>query len=159
VFPTRDGSINIAATGDRAFNNFAAAIGLPDLPNDERFANGRARARNREALRTLCEAKTREFDSEELVEKLNEAGVPSGPILTIDQVFANPQVQHLHMAAPVDSPRGAMDLVRPAFNLSRTPPTVRTAAPTSGEHTREILQELGISDAAAEELSAAGVIP
>jgi formyl-CoA transferase len=159
VFPTRDGSINIAATGDRAFNNFAAAIGLPDLPNDERFANGRARARNREALRALCEDKTREFGSEELVEKLNEAGVPSGPILTIDQVFASAQVQHLQMAAPVDSPRGAMNLVRPAFNLSRTPPSVRTAAPASGEHTREILQELGISEADAQELAAAGVIP
>ena len=159
VFPTSDGTINIAATGDRAFNNFSNVIGLPDLASDERFANVRSRGRNREPLRELCEAQTRKFTSEELVEKLNEAGVPSGPILSIDQVFANSQVQHLGMAAPIDSDRGALNLVRPGFQLSRTPAEVRSAAPTAGEHTREVLTELGLDASAIEALASAGVIP
>src|SRR5690606_4125088 len=103
VFPTRVGAINIAATGDRAFVNFVNAIGLPALAQDERFKNRRTRAENRPALREICEAQTAGFGSEELIERLNEAGVPAGPILSIDQVFANPQVQHLGMAAPVAS--------------------------------------------------------
>jgi formyl-CoA transferase len=159
VFPTSDGMINIAATGDRAFNNFAATIGLPDLAADERFANVRARGRNREPLRELCEAQTRQFTSEELVEKLNEAGVPSGPILSIDQVFANSQVLHLGMAAGIDSERGTLNLVRPGFQLSRTPAQVRSAAPQAGEHTREVLTELGLDASEIDALASAGVIP
>jgi formyl-CoA transferase len=159
VFPTSDGMINIAATGERAFNNFSIVIGLPDLAADERFANPRARSRNREPLREICEEQTRRFTSEELVEKLNEAGVPSGPILSIDQVFANSQVQHLGMAAPVHSERGELTLVRPGFQLSRTPAQVRSAAPQSGEHTREVLAELGIEASEIEALAIAGVIP
>ena len=159
VFPTSDGMINIAATGDRAFNNFATVIGLPDLASDERFANVRSRGRNREPLRALCEAQTRKFTSEELVEKLNEAGVPSGPILTIDQVFANSQVQHLGRAAGIDSERGTLNLVRPGFQLSRTPAEVRSAAPQAGQHTREVLAELGLDGAQIEALASAGVIP
>jgi crotonobetainyl-CoA:carnitine CoA-transferase CaiB-like acyl-CoA transferase len=159
VFPTRDGVINIAATGDRAFNNFAETIGLPDLAEDERFATGRARARNREALRQLCEAKTAEFGSEELVERLNQAGVPSGPILKIDEVFANPQVQHLKMSAPVESSRGTLNLVRTAFSLSRTSPELRQPAPLPGEHTWEILREFGLDEAELEALVNEKVIP
>jgi formyl-CoA transferase len=159
VFPTSDGTVNIAATGDRAFNNFSAVIGLPDLASDERFANVRARSRNREPLREICEAQTRKFTSEELVEKLNEAGVPSGPILSIDQVFANSQVLHLGMAAGVESDHGTLNLVRPGFQLSRTPARVRSAAPQSGEHTREVLSELGLDVTEIEALASAGVIP
>jgi formyl-CoA transferase len=159
VFPTSDGKINIAATGDRAFSNFSNVIGLPELAADERFANPRARARNREPLREICEEQTRRFTSEDLVEKLNEAGVPSGPILSIDQVFANSQVQHLGMASPVESERGELTLVRPGFQLSRTPAQVRSAAPQSGEHTREVLAELGRDASEIETLASAGVIP
>jgi crotonobetainyl-CoA:carnitine CoA-transferase CaiB-like acyl-CoA transferase len=159
VFPTRDGYINIAATGDRAFTNFMTAIGLPELAEDERFRSRRTRAANRPVLRDICEAKTREFGSEELIEKLNDAGVPSGPILAIDEVFANPQVRHLGMAAEVESPRGKLNLVRSAFNLSRTPPTVRTAAPATGANTREILQELGLNASEIDALVEEGVVP
>jgi formyl-CoA transferase len=159
VFPTRDGAINIAATGDRAFTNFVNAIGLPELTSDERFKDRRARAKNRPALREICEARTQAFGSEELIGKLNEAGVPAGPILKIDEVFANPQVQHLQMAAGVEGRRGNLSLVRSAFNLSRTPPSVRTAAPVPGQHTREVLAELGLKERDVEALVTAGVIP
>ena len=152
--------INIAATGDRAFQQLLQRH-RPAGPAHRTSASPtvRSRGRNREPLRELCEAQTRKFTSDELVEKLNEAGVPSGPILSIDQVFANPQVQHLGMAAPIDSDRGALNLVRPGFQLSRTPAQVRSAAPASGEHTREVLAELGFGASEIDALASAGVIP
>ena len=159
VFPTLNGAINIAATGDRAFANFAKVIGLPELVDDERFKNRRTRTQNRPILRDICEGKTREFESDDLVDKLNEAGVPAGPILNIDEVFSNPQVRHLRMAADVESARGKFSLVRSAFNLSRTPPSVRSAAPQPGEQTRAILEELGLDEAEIDALANEGVIP
>ena len=159
VFPTLNGAINIAATGDRAFANFARVIGLPELVDDERFKNRRTRTQNRPILRDICEGKTREFESDDLVDKLNEAGVPAGPILNIDEVFSNPQVRHLRMAADVESARGKFSLVRSAFNLSRTPPSVRSAAPQPGEQTRTILEELGLDEAEIDALANEGVIP
>ena len=159
VFPTLNGAINIAATGDRAFANFAKVIGLPELVDDERFKNRRTRTQNRPILRDICEGKTREFESDDLVDKLNEAGVPAGPILNIDEVFSNPQVRHLRMAADVESARGKFSLVRSAFNLSRTPPSVRLAAPQPGEQTRTILEELGLDEAEIDALANEGVIP
>jgi formyl-CoA transferase len=158
VFPTRDGQINIAATGDRAFTNFVTAIGMPELAEDERFKSRRSRGQHRPELREICETKTRDFGSEELIQRLNDAGVPAGPILAIDEVFANPQVQHLGMAAPVEGARGKLNLVRPAFSLSRTPASVRTAAPAPGTHTREVLQELGLGESEVRELVEAGVV-
>lgn len=158
VFPTRDGAINIAATGDRAFANFARAVGMPELADDERFNSRRMRGQNRPELREICEELTREFASDDLVSKLNDAGVPAGAILNIDEVFENPQVRHLGMAADVESAHGTLSLVRSAFNLSRTPPSVRTAAPRSGEQTRAILYELGLDEAEIEALANEKVI-
>jgi formyl-CoA transferase len=158
VFPTRDGQINIAATGDRAFTNFVTAIGMPELADDERFKSRRTRGQHRPELREICEAKTREFGSEELIQRLNDAGVPAGPILAIDEVFANPQIEHLGMAAEVEGARGKLKLVRPAFSLSRTPASVRTAAPAPGTHTREVLAELGLEASEVRALVEAGVV-
>jgi formyl-CoA transferase len=158
VFPTRDGRINIAATGDRAFTNFVNAIGLPELATDERFKSRRARGQHRPELREICEAATQAFGSEELIERLNDAGVPAGPILAIDEVFANPQVKHLGMAAEVQGANRKLNLVRPGFNLSRTPPSVRTAAPAPGAHTHEVLAELGLDETEVRDLVEAGVV-
>ncbi len=159
VFPTKNGMVNIAATGDRAFRNFINALDLPDLATDGRFQTARARGRNREDLRTLIEAKTTQFSSDELLELLALAGVPSGPILAIDEVFANPQVQHLDMTPEVESPEdGTQRLLRLAFNLSRTPPKVKTAAPTPGKQTRAILSELGVTQEEIEKLATDRII-
>jgi len=82
--------------------------------------------------------------SEHWIQLLNEAGCPCGPINSMDQVFADPQVQHLQMAAPVDHPiLGRFDVVNQSIKLSRTPSSVRTATPEHGEHTDSILAELG----------------
>jgi formyl-CoA transferase len=159
VFPAADGIINIAATGDHQFRAFLAVIHAEELGDDERFKTARGRASNREALRAIVEQKTRQFTVDELIESMNAAGVPCGPILTIDQVFANPQVQHLGMAQTVQSPHyGALDLVRAPMRLSRTSTSLRRPAPAPGEHTQEVLREYGYSDDEIRQLEDAGVI-
>lgn len=159
VFPTKDGVINIAAAGGRMFNDFLKVIGAEDIAKDERFATNRSRARHRPELRALVEDKTRTFASGELIEALNAVGVPSGPILSIDQVFANPQVQHLAMAQTVESSRpGKLTLVRSPTRLSRTPTALRRAAPIPGGETDEILREYGYSSAKISEMRAQGAV-
>src|SRR5579864_1082369 len=159
VFPAADGVINIAATGDHQWRAFLKVIHAEELDKDSRFNTARGRGRNRAELRAIVEDKTRQFTMQELIEAMNDAGVPCGPILTIDQVFANPQVQHLRMAQTVQSPHyGALDLVRAPMRLSRTSTSIRRAAPSPGEHTREVLREYGYSDEKIQQLADNGVI-
>lgn len=159
VFPTRDGAVNIAASGGRMFNDFLKVIGAEDIAKDERFATDRSRARHRPELRAVVEEKTRTFGSEELIEALNAVGVPSGPILSIDQVFANPQVQHLAMAQTVESPRhGKLTIVRSPTRLSRTPTALRRAAPIPGGDTDEVLREYGYTAAEIAAMRTQGVV-
>jgi crotonobetainyl-CoA:carnitine CoA-transferase CaiB-like acyl-CoA transferase len=159
VFPTKDGAINIAASGSRMFNDFLKVIGAENVARDERFATNRGRARHRTELRALVEDKTRSFTSEELIEALNAVGVPSGPILSIDQVFANPQVEHLAMAQTVESPHlGKLTIVRSPTRLSRTPTALRRAAPILGGDTDEVLKEYGYTPAEISAMRAQGVV-
>ena len=159
VFPAADGTINIAATGDRQWRAFLTVIHAEELDQDPRFNTARGRAVNRAELRSIVEQKTSQFTMDQLVEAMNDAGVPCGPILTIDQVFANPQVQHLRMAQTVESPHyGPLDLVRSPTRLSRTSTSLRRAAPAPGEHTREVLLERGYSEDEIRELEETGVI-
>jgi len=159
VFPASDGIINIAATGDHQWRAFLKVIHAEELDRDERFNTARGRGVNREELRGIVEEKTRQFTMQELIGQMNEAGVPCGPILTIDQVFANPQVQHLGMAQTVESPHyGALDLVRAPMRLSRTSTSLRRPAPAPGEHTQEILREHGFGEGEIRELKDRAVI-
>lgn len=159
VFATADGQINIAGFGGRLWEAFARAIGAEELLADPRFQDSRSRARHREELRALCEAKLKARTSAEWIEILNEAGVPAGPILTIDQTFADPQVQHLNMVRQVQHPLwGPLNIVRSPVNLSETPPSVRTAAPLPGADTEAILAEHGFSPNEIAALIEAGVV-
>ena len=159
VFPVKDGHINIAASGDRMFLDFLKVIGAEDLAKDERFAKRQARGKNRPELRALVEAKTKTWDSEALIDALNAVGVPSGPILTIDKVFENPQVKHLKLAQEVESPRlGKLTLVRSPVRLSRTSTALRSAAPVPGGETDEVLKEYGYSAAEIARLKASGAV-
>ena len=157
VFPAKDGVVNVAAGGDRMFRDFMRVVDAEELCQDERFSTSRARARNRDEFRVEVEDKMRQMTCAELVEKLNAVGVPCGPILTIDQVFADPQVEHLGMAQTVQSEQhGPLRLVRPPMRLSRTSSSLRRAAPPPGSDTRAVLSELGYSAEEIAELQSSG---
>ena len=113
---------------------------------DPRFSTPGRRSKNRDTLTVALEEKLQTKTSAEWIEALNAAGVPCGPILTIDQVFANEQVQHLGLARAIDHPQlGRIQILGPSVTLSRSPGTIRTPTPEKGEHSDEILRELGMS--------------
>lgn len=146
AFKTRDGYMNIAASGQHMWRRLCEAVNAIELFDDPRFVSPGRRSKNRQELNSLLEKKLQVKTTSEWVEILNAAGVPSGPILTIDQVFANEQVQHLGLARSLQHPQlGAIEVLGPPVTLSRTPGAVRTPTPEKGEHTEEILQELGMS--------------
>jgi crotonobetainyl-CoA:carnitine CoA-transferase CaiB-like acyl-CoA transferase len=146
VFPTADGHINIAAAGTNLFDRMCEAMGADDLGSDERFRTGEERTDHREELNERMSVYTRTKSSDEWIEIMNDAGVPCGPIYPIDQMFANEQVQHLGIAKSVQHAElGELKVVGQAVNLTTTPQpdTLRRATPDLGEHTDEILAELG----------------
>lgn len=146
VFETKDGHINIAATGQVIWERFCKAMDAEDLMTDERYSTGAARSENRDTLNTEINRRTKKRDSATWIEFFNETGVPAGEINSIDQVFADPQVQHLKMSESVHSETtGNLNLVAQAVKLNRTPGTIALAPPERGEHTDEILQGLGYS--------------
>ena len=141
------------------WRKFCDLLGVPEWPQDARFRNARERSKNRAALNGLIGGITVKRNSAEWVALMNEAGIPTGPIYSIDQVFADPQVQHLGMAETVQHPeRGPMQLVAQPIKMSRSRARLETATPAKGEHTVDVLRELGYDAAAVEKLAAAGVI-
>jgi crotonobetainyl-CoA:carnitine CoA-transferase CaiB-like acyl-CoA transferase len=159
VFATADGHINVAASGQEIWGRFCRAIGHEELIRNPAYAEPADRSKNRDALNADLAAILRRHSSAHWIELLNEAGVPCGPINTIDQVFADPQVRHLGLAQGVRShERGDIELVGQAIEMSRTPSRIRTPPPLMGEHTDEILRALGYADEAIAELRAAEVI-
>ena len=159
VFETRDGHINIAATGDAIYERFCTVMGRPDWMTDAAYATSAARSANREAMNAEITAITRTRSSREWVETFNAAGVPAGYIYSVDEVFDDPQVQHLGMAAPVRHPElGDIELVAQPVRMSGSAFTVRRPTPALGEHTREILAEAGYDEAAIDTLAEAGAI-
>jgi formyl-CoA transferase len=144
VFETADGYLNLAVTGTVMWERFCQAIDAKDLAVHPDYASATLRSKNRAALSEEINRRLREADTKTWIERFNKAGVPSGPINTIDQVFADPQVTHLQMAQAVTSPTlGAIELVAQPVTLSDTPSSLRVAPPESGEHTDEILGEFG----------------
>ena len=144
VFETKDGHINIAAAGDEIYQRLCKAIQAPHLESDPAFATGRLRSENRARLNEAIAAVTRTRSSAEWIERLNAAGVPCGPIYKMNEVFADPQVKHLNVTRRVPHKvLGEVEVVGQAVELSRTPWRVRSATPEPGEHTEEILAELG----------------
>jgi crotonobetainyl-CoA:carnitine CoA-transferase CaiB-like acyl-CoA transferase len=147
VFPTSDGYVNIAASGQTMWRRFCEVLGRPELAEHPDYANGELRSKNRKALNATFSEITKQQTSRELVDKLNAAGVPCGPINTIDDVFADPQVKHSGIATPVHSQvLGDIHVVGQPVHLSRTPSEIHSAAPERGEHTDEILREFGYDD-------------
>ncbi|HXH08239.1 MAG TPA: CoA transferase [Alphaproteobacteria bacterium] len=159
VFETKDGHINIAASGDDLYKRFCHAIEREDLLTDPRFATSKARSDNRDELMEVLMPVTRQKTSEEWIQILNAAGVPCGPIYTVDKTFADPQVKFLEMAQPVHSPvLGDITILgHPvSFNGQRNP--LRSAAPELGQHNEEVYTSLGFTKEQIEDLAKRGVI-
>ena len=144
VFATSDGYVNIAAAGEVIWKRLAGALGRAELVDDPRFASGKARSDNRHALNAALTEVTRTRSSAEWVDTLEAAEVPCGPIYSMDQVFADPQVKHLGMAQTVTHKElGEIALVNQAIKLSRTPAKLETAIGALGADTDAVLAELG----------------
>jgi len=153
VFPTADGHINIAATGQAMWTRLCKAIGAEPLLDDAEFKTDAGRSKHRARLNQELATITAMRRSADWMRLLNSAGVPCGPIYSIDQVFADEQVRHLGIAQTVSHPTlGEIALVGQPVHLSRTPSELRTAAPEKGEHTDAILREFGYDDGAIADL-------
>lgn len=160
VFPTQDGYINIAAAGDKMWKRAAEALGAAALIDHPDHATPTLRSQNRKALNERIGEVTRTNTSAHWIEALNKAGVPCGPINTIDKTFAEPQVQHLGIARPVNHPKlGDIKVVGQPINLSDFPqPAALKPTPELGQHTDEVLAGLGYDAAKIAALKSGGVI-
>jgi crotonobetainyl-CoA:carnitine CoA-transferase CaiB-like acyl-CoA transferase len=159
VFATADGHINIAVAGQVIWERFCEAIDRKELLDDPAYAQAADRSKNRDALNATLAEVLRRRPSAYWIDLLNEVGVPSGPINTIDLVFADPQIRHLGMAQPVRShERGDTELVGQPIVMSRTPSRITAPPPLMGEHTEQILADLGYDDGRIAALRDAGVI-
>jgi crotonobetainyl-CoA:carnitine CoA-transferase CaiB-like acyl-CoA transferase len=158
-FATADGYVNIGAAGGRQLDAFCSAIGLEWLPGDVRFDSAEKRSANRAELNALVAGRMRTRTTAGWVSALNEAGVPCGPVYRMDEVFADPQVEHLAMTQTVQHPvLGPLALTRNAVRITGGPDTVRTPSPDLGDHTGEVLAGLGYSPAEIDRLRAQAAI-
>ena len=159
VFPASDGHINIAASSGRLWTRFAETIGHPEWAEKPEWSTQKGRSDDRRAINAAIAEVTQHKPSAHWIELFEEAGIPCGPINTIDRVFADPQVQHLKMATPVVHPNlGEISLVNSPINLSDVPKGIRTPCPAAGQDTDAVMAELGYSKEQVAELRARGII-
>jgi crotonobetainyl-CoA:carnitine CoA-transferase CaiB-like acyl-CoA transferase len=146
VFKTKDGYINIATAGQKTWQRFCEAASATALMDRPEYKTPEARSKNRDALGAEIDNYLAGATSAEWVERFNKAGVPCGPIYSIDQVFADPQVEHLGIAQSVTrKDKSKMRLIGQPVLLSRTPSRLVARPPDLGEHTDAILKEFGFS--------------
>ncbi|SEB40529.1 Crotonobetainyl-CoA:carnitine CoA-transferase CaiB [Nitratireductor aquibiodomus] len=144
VLPVKDGHIILAVGNDGQFQRFCKIVGLDELPKNERFATNPARVANRAALRERIVATLAGWDKAELLAKCDANAVPASPINTIEEMFADPQVKARGMQLSLGDGHGtALPSVRSPINLSQTPLAFERPSPRLGEHTAEILREIG----------------
>jgi crotonobetainyl-CoA:carnitine CoA-transferase CaiB-like acyl-CoA transferase len=156
---TKDGHIVMWAGLDPEWHAVFRALGLPELCEDKRFATGRARAEDGEALGALLYEEFRKWTTADIVQRMEEEQVPGGPVLGLDEVPDNPQIRHNETIYEVEHPSaGRMRQCRPAPIFSRTQAEHGAIAPLLGEHTDEILGEAGFSREQIAEMREAGAI-
>ena len=159
LFPTRDGEIAIAPPDDVFFGRLADVLGMPDLKTDPLYATQHARVANRARINAIVGGKLATEGTAYWVATLNAAGVPCGPINTVEQVFQDPQILAQEMVMDIPHPgHGTVRMLGFPMKLSETPCRVRLPAPELGEHSDVVLAELGYTEAARAALRAAGVV-
>ena len=159
VFPSADGHFNIAASSTRVWGRLCDAIGKAEWKEKSEWNTGAKRSTDRKALNAAISELTKHKPSAHWVALLEEAGVPCGPINTIDQVFADPQVQHLGISTPMTSAtKGQVNVVASPINMEGTRKDIRLATGEAGQHTEEVLRSVGYTDEDMKGLRSKGVI-
>jgi len=157
-FKAMDGYINIAPSGDPMWERLAHALDLEDLLDDPRFQTNDLRRQNRKEINDIINDITSKQPMSYWIEYLNKAGVPCGPLFNLAQTFEYPQVKHQEMVLEVEQPSGKVKILGFPIKLSDTPGTIRRPSPQLGEHTDEILADLGYSGENIVDLRNKGVI-
>lgn len=159
VYECADGHINIGASGGALFRRLCIAMHAEYLLEDKRYESEEACTANKDTLNEILNEITRTQTCNHWIDKLNQAGVPCGPIYSVDQVFDDPQVQHLGMARGVVHPTlGRIDLVSQPINMSRSSSRMDCAGPEHGEHSEEVLREFGFSHEEIKTLRSNGIV-
>lgn len=159
AFPTADGFVMVAVGNDGLWRKFAAALGREGLADDARFVTNPLRLAHREELVAIIEEVLRGATTSEWVARLDAAGVPVGPIQTVDEALADPQVRARGMVAELEHPEaGRLSTIACPVRLTRTPASVRTPPPLLGQHSDEVLASLGLSTQQIRELHTSGAV-
>ncbi len=159
TFATADGEIAIGVGSERQWARLGPAIGLPGLATEARFATNGDRVTRRDELIPILAARLATEPSASWLARLDEAGIPAGPILDLPAALGSPQAQALGVRVPLEHPvLGSVDQVGIPFELSATPASIRTPPPLLGEHTDQILGELGYSRDETQALRDSGVV-
>lgn len=158
-FPTRDGAVCVMPYDDRQCRKFFAAVGRPELAQDERFRSFAARARHTEAFYGFIAEMTPQRTTADWLALCEAEGIPAMPIVDIEDLPADPHLQAVGMFEHhVHPTEGATRLVRPPVNYARSPASIRRPAPAYAQHTRELLRELDYTDADIAPLAASGAV-
>ena len=158
VYKAKDGYMNIAVFGSKIWERFCDILGAPEWVTDERYKDKQGRSINRDSINAEINRRLASQDRAYWVERFNAGGVACGLINDVKGVFEEPQIQHLGMVKEVVSAHhGLQRLVGQPVQLERTPSTIARSAPKRGEHSAEILQELGLEAAELAELKSKGV--
>ncbi|MEX2451780.1 MAG: CoA transferase [Rhodospirillales bacterium] len=159
IVKTRDGYINLASSGAAMWKKLCALMAFDDWADNPDFADTKGRFKNREKIFARLDETMKDQDSTYWIEKLNDAGIPAGPIYSIDQTFADPQVRQLGMSQSVVSQAlGEINLVAQPINMNKSSSTLKVSAPERGEHTDEILKDLGLSSGEIDDLRTRTII-
>jgi crotonobetainyl-CoA:carnitine CoA-transferase CaiB-like acyl-CoA transferase len=159
VFASSDGYFTLSTVGNDSYFRLCRAIGAPELIEDPRFLTAELREHNRDALNAAIEAATLGRTSQEWIKTLNDAGVPAGPVYKLDEMFEDIQVKLTGIVQPLDHPKlGRIEILGQPIDLHRTPAQIRLAPPDLGEHTDDVLFELGYTEADVAELRRDGIV-